>query len=71
MDFGGDKTTGWLKPKDGPTRARARHRAVPARPSFRKTRYSGSKIDEEIADLKKKLAALEARKAEIDGRIQK
>jgi len=60
-----------LEPEDGPTRARARHRAVPARPSFRKTRYGGSKIDEEIADLKKKLAALEARKAEIAGGIKK
>jgi len=34
-------------------------------------RYGGSKIDEEIADLKKKLAALEARKAEIEGGIKK
>jgi hypothetical protein len=60
-----------LEPEEGPTRGRARHHAVPAELSFRKTRYGGSKIDKEIADLKKKLAALEARKAESEGGIQK
>ena len=60
-----------LEPEEGPTRGRARQHAVPARPSFRKMRYGGSKIDKEIADLKKKLAALEARKAESEGGIQK
>jgi hypothetical protein len=60
-----------LEPEEGPTRGKARQHAVPAQPSFRKARYGGSKIDEEVADLKKKLAVLEGRKAEIEGGITK